>query len=185
MLQCAKQKFSGCTRCRSAGSERARAATTSFAAVDALHEAVRGRLRVTLAGDGEVDGVRAAVAVAGLGDTIKVAGWLDPAARDELLANAHIFLLPSWNEGLPVALLEAMAHGLAPVATMVGSVGEAITDGVNALVVQPGRPDQIAEALTKLVTDERLCARLGAAARSLRRRLRARPLVRAARATLD
>jgi glycosyltransferase involved in cell wall biosynthesis len=51
---------------------------------------------------------------------------------------------------LPVALLEAMAHGLAPVATMVGSVGEAITDGVNGLVVQPGRPDQIAEALTKL-----------------------------------
>ena len=137
-----------------------------IAAVDALHEAVRGRLRVTLAGDGEVDGVRAAVAAAGLGDTIKVAGWLDPAARDELLASAHIFLLPSWNEGLPVALLEAMAHGLAPVATMVGSVGEAITDGVNALVVQPGRPDQIAEALTKLVTDERLRARLGAAARS-------------------
>ena len=134
-------------------------------AVAALDPTVRGRLRVTLAGDGEVDEVRAAVAAAGVGETIHVAGWLDPAARDELLSTAHVFLLPSRDEGLPMALLEAMAYGLAPVTTSVGSIGEAVTDGVTGIVVQPGASDQIAEALAALVADESLRTRLGTAAR--------------------
>lgn len=134
-------------------------------AVGALEATVRDRLRVTLAGDGEADGVRAAVAAAGLDATVHVAGWLDATARDELLSAANVFLLPSRDEGLPMALLEAMACGLAPVTTTVGSIGEAITDGVTGLVVQPGSPDQIADALTALVADDDLRARLGAAAR--------------------
>ncbi|OBF20444.1 glycosyl transferase [Mycobacterium kubicae] len=137
-----------------------------ISAVAALDAGVRARLRVTLAGDGEVHEVRAAVAAAGLSETIHVAGWLDPAARDELLCAAHVFLLPSRDEGLPMALLEAMAHGLAPVTTLVGSIGEAITDRVTGLVVPPGRPDRIAAALTELVDDEPLRAGLGAAART-------------------
>jgi glycosyltransferase involved in cell wall biosynthesis len=134
-------------------------------AVAALDASVRRRLRVTLAGDGEVDGVRAAVAAAGLRDTIEVLGWLDPAARDELLSAAHVFLLPSHDEGLPMALLEAMAHGLVPVTTAVGSIGEAVRDGTNGVVVQPDSPEQIAGALAALVADECLRTRLGGAAR--------------------
>ena len=65
-----------------------------------------------------------------------------------------------------MALLEAMAYGLAPVTTMVGSIGEAVSDQVSGLVVAPGCPSQIAEALTALVNDEHLRARLGTAARS-------------------
>jgi glycosyltransferase involved in cell wall biosynthesis len=63
-----------------------------------------------------------------------------------------------------VAMLEAMAYGLVPVMTMVGSIGAAVSDRVNGMVVAPGRPSQIAEVLTALVTDEHLRARLGAAA---------------------
>jgi glycosyltransferase involved in cell wall biosynthesis len=125
-----------------------------IAAVGALDKTVRSRLRVTLAGDGEVDEVRAAVAAAGLHETIHVAGWLDPAARDELLCTAHIFVLPSHDEGMPMALLEAMAYGLAPVTTMVGSIGEAVSDRINGLVVAPGCPGQTAEVLTAPVNDE-------------------------------
>lgn len=136
-----------------------------IAAVASLDATVRNRLRVTLAGDGEVDEVRAAAARAGLGGTIHVPGWLDPVARDELLRSAHIFVLPSRDEGLPMALLETMAYGLAPVTTMVGSIGEVVSDRVNGLLVQPGCPGQIAEALNALVTDENLRARLGSAAR--------------------
>lgn len=135
-------------------------------AVSALDPTVRSRLRVTLAGDGEVDEVRAAVAAGGVGETVHVAGWLDPVARDELLSAAHVFLLPSRDEGLPMALLEAMAHGLAPLTTSVGSIGEAVTDGVTGIVVRPGASEQIAEALTALVADEDLRNRLGTAARS-------------------
>jgi glycosyltransferase involved in cell wall biosynthesis len=65
-----------------------------------------------------------------------------------------------------MALLEAMAYGLVPVTTMVGSIGEAISDGVNGLLVRPGQPDEIAGALAALAKDERLRVRLAAAARS-------------------
>jgi glycosyltransferase involved in cell wall biosynthesis len=136
-----------------------------IAAVAALDNTVRSRLRVTLAGDGEVNEVREAVTAAGLNETIHVVGWLNPTERDQLLRAAHIFVLPSRDEGLPMALLEAMAGGLALVTTMVGSVEEAVSDGVTGLIVRPGRPGQVAEALTALVTDELLRARLGAAAR--------------------
>jgi glycosyltransferase involved in cell wall biosynthesis len=135
------------------------------AAVGSLSESVRRRLLVTLAGDGEVDEIRAAVAAAGLTEAIRVTGWLDPASRDELLRAAHVFLLPSRDEGLPMALLEAMACGLAPVTTTVGSIGEAVSDGITGLVVQPGSPGEIADALTALVADEGLRTRLGNAAR--------------------
>ncbi|WIM85724.1 glycosyltransferase family 4 protein [Candidatus Mycobacterium wuenschmannii] len=134
-------------------------------AVDQLDGDVRSRLRVTLAGDGEVDEVRAAVAAAGLGETIHVAGWLDAPARDELLSSAHLFVLPSYDEGLPMALLEAMARGLVPVTTLVGSIGEAVGDGVNGVVVQPGSPGEIAEALSALVRNQPQRAALAAAAR--------------------
>jgi glycosyltransferase involved in cell wall biosynthesis len=136
------------------------------AAVGALDATVRRRLQVTLAGDGDVEGVRAAVNAAGLDATIRVAGWLDPTARDELLSTANVFVLPSYDEGLPVALLEAMAYGLVPLTTTVGSIGEAIIDGVNGLVVRPGHPGEITDALTALATDERMRVRLAAAARS-------------------
>lgn len=135
------------------------------AAVAALDPQIRRRLRVTLAGDGEIDGVAAAVADAGVGDTVHIAGWLDQQARDELLADAQVFLLPSRDEGLPMALLEAMAWGLAPVTSTAGSMGEVIRDGVNGLLVDAGAPAQIAAALTTMVTDDATRARLGAAAR--------------------
>jgi FkbM family methyltransferase len=137
-----------------------------IAAVAALDQTVRARLRVTLAGDGDVDEVRAAIAASGLGATVDVSGWLDAAQRDALLSTAQIFLLPSRDEGLPMALLEAMARGLAPVTTTAGSMGEVVGEGVTGLLVTPNRPDQIANALTALVGDEALRVRLGAAARS-------------------
>ncbi|MBW0017011.1 MAG: glycosyltransferase family 4 protein [Mycobacterium sp.] len=137
-----------------------------IAAVAALDDDVRSRLRVTLAGDGEVDEVRAAVEAAGLAGTIHVAGWLDPTARDELLCTAHIFVLPSRDEGLPMALLEAMAFGLVPVTTLVGSIGEAVSDRVTGLVVAPGCPGEITAALSELVCDESLRVGIGVSARA-------------------
>lgn len=135
------------------------------AAVGQLEPEIRRRLRVTLAGDGEVDAVAAAVSAARADDTIQVAGWLDPRQRDDLLADAHIFLLPSRDEGLPMAVLEAMAAGLAPITTTAGSIGEVISDRVHGLLVDAGSPEQIAAALSELVADETLRTRLGSAAR--------------------
>jgi glycosyltransferase involved in cell wall biosynthesis len=130
-------------------------------AVESLPAHVRSRVHLRLAGDGEVDQVRAQVAARGLGDTVDVVGWLGPRERDEALRQADIFVLPSYDEGLPMALLEAMAHGLVPITTPVGGIPEAVTDGVHGLLVPPGDPAALARALHRLVENDTLRERLG------------------------
>jgi len=93
--------------------------------------------------------------------------FVPPAFGEEklrLLARADAFLLPSYAEGLPYALLEAMAAGAVPVATRVGAIPDVITDGADGLLVQRRDPAAIARAIARLADPARL-ARMSAAAR--------------------
>jgi glycosyltransferase involved in cell wall biosynthesis len=92
-------------------------------------------------------------------------GWLDAAGVRTLCRDADIFVLPSHAEGQAMALLEAMAHGLAIVTTPVGAHLEAVTPDQEALLVAPGDVAGLADALETLVTRPDLRARLGGAAR--------------------
>ncbi len=78
---------------------------------------------------------------------------------------ADIFVLPSQREGIANALLEAMASGLAPVASRVGGNKELIQDGTNGFLVEPGEAASLAGALSRLVSDEKLSRQFGVAAR--------------------
>jgi glycosyltransferase involved in cell wall biosynthesis len=133
-------------------------------AIRLLPEHIRESLSITLAGDGEVDQAREFVHANGLDDVIDVVGWVDPVGRDRLLAESSMMVLPSYSEGLPMAVLEAMAHGVVPVTTPVGAIPEVITDGVDGLLVEPGDAEQLAAALESLVVDQELRNRLSAAA---------------------
>lgn len=135
-------------------------------AAAALPDEVRSRTRIAMGGHGEVEQARALVAELGVGDVVDVRGWLDPPERDALLAQSSVFVLPSPNEGLPMSMLEAMAWGLVPVVTAVGGIPEVVTDERNGLFVRHGDVEGIAAALTRLVTDEELTARLAGAARA-------------------
>ena len=81
------------------------------------------------------------------------------------LQAASAFVLPSWAEGLPNALLEAMATELPCVATDIGAIAEAATDGEHALLVPVQAPERLAAALAAILTQPALAARLGRAAR--------------------
>ena len=88
-------------------------------------------------------------------------------SRDDvfaLLPAFDVFALSSRFEGLPIALLEAMASGVAPVATCVGGIPEVITDGRDGLLVAPGDAAALAAALAKLLGDDDLRAGIGAEA---------------------
>jgi glycosyltransferase involved in cell wall biosynthesis len=126
-------------------------------------------LQVALAGPGELpEPGRRLLAD---NSAIEWLGWLEPERRDEALRDADLFLLVSRSEGLPVALLEAMAHGLAIVATRVGGIPEVIEDGEQGVIVTPDAPAEIAEAMSRLATDTDLRVRLGNAARERATRL--------------
>lgn len=82
-----------------------------------------------------------------------------PAFDSEKLTffrNADVFIYPSYHEGMPIAVLEAMACGLPIVATRVGGLPDLINEGVNGILMDPGKPDQLAAALNKLFADKEL-----------------------------
>lgn len=119
-----------------------------------------------LAGDGEVEETRAAVGRLPLPRQVEVPGWLGEAEVEELLGKASIFCLPSFDEGQPVALLQAMAHGLCCVTTPVGGIPDTVVEGEDALLVPPGDSPALVEALQRVIDDRALRERLGLAARA-------------------
>lgn len=131
-----------------------------LAAVAALPSSVE----LVMAGDGEVAETRALAAR--LGVRAEIHDWLTPAERDRVLASADVFVLPSRDEGLPMAMLEAMGYGLVPIVTPVGSIPEVVHDGENGLLVPPGDVPALTHALTSLLEDDGLRDRLSKAARA-------------------
>jgi O-antigen/teichoic acid export membrane protein/glycosyltransferase involved in cell wall biosynthesis len=81
--------------------------------------------------------------------------------RVEYFKRADIFILPSYAEGLPIAVLEAMAAGLPIITTPVGGIPELIEDGVEGMLVQPGDCQALAEAVARLLGDAELRRQLG------------------------
>jgi glycosyltransferase involved in cell wall biosynthesis len=109
------------------------------------------------------DQLRALAAELGIGDRVLFAG---PVGQDEIIAHyesASVFCLPSFCEGIPVVLMEAMACRRPVVATAVGGVRELVRDNVTGMLVSPGREDELAAALETLLGDAPLRQRLGEA----------------------
>lgn len=84
---------------------------------------------------------------------------------DPYLEAMDVFVLPSLWEGLSLALLEAMFHGLPVVATAVNGTPEAVADERTGLLVPPGDPGALADAMARLARDPELRTRLGTAGR--------------------
>jgi len=116
--------------------------------------------RLLVVGDGPARrAVEEAVLRTGTTGRVRLAGWrADPAA---CLGAADVLVLPSLTEGLPLALLEAMAAGLPVVATRVGGVPDLLADGAQGVLVPPGDAAALRAALEPLVADPERRAELG------------------------
>ncbi|HXN16308.1 MAG TPA: glycosyltransferase family 4 protein [Usitatibacter sp.] len=134
-------------------------------AVAALNPKVPN-VRLECAGEGDLEALSRHAHALDIGNRVTWRGWLTGPKKDELLARAAIFVLPSYAEGLPVSLLEAMAAGVAVVASRVGGVPDLIAHGVNGLLVEPGDRAALERALRALLANPELAARLGRAARA-------------------
>ena len=110
------------------------------------------RARFFVIGHGPLEAeVRALHAQLGLGGSVELLGYRPDAVR--VAAACDLFVLASHFEGLPLAIMEALALGLPVVATRVGGVPEAVRDGVEGLIVPPRRPALLAEAIEELASD--------------------------------
>ncbi len=138
---------------------------TAFAEVLATHPGAR----LLIAGSGERDieaAVAARVSEAGIGQAVSLLGYRDDVA--DLMRAADGFVLSSAWEGLPMVLLEAASSELPIVATRVGGNDDAVTDGLNGLLVEPGDPSALAAAMaTVMATDAGARHAMGRAGREL------------------
>jgi glycosyltransferase involved in cell wall biosynthesis len=122
--------------------------------------------RLTFCGGGDIAARSARAAELGLAGRIVFRGHSAAPQVRAALAGSRIFVLPSYAEGLSVALLEALALGCAVIATPVGEHRLVLEDDVNALVVEPGDVAALTAALARLIDDPDLCARLVEAGRA-------------------
>jgi glycosyltransferase involved in cell wall biosynthesis len=109
------------------------------------------RLEVTLAGGGDLESYRTKARQLGVDGFVRFAGWADQAQVAHLMARADVLVLPAYDEGLPLVILEALANGVAVVCTPVGEIPSVLTDGVNACFVQPGDVASIAAGLQRVL----------------------------------
>jgi glycosyltransferase involved in cell wall biosynthesis len=123
------------------------------------------RLVFVIAGDGAMrTEVERAIARADLRESVHLLGWRDDVP--ELLAAMDVFVLTSLFEGLPRAVLQAMAASVPVVATDTGGVVEVVANGESGVLVPPGKPAAVADAVVALAGDAAARARFSAAARS-------------------
>jgi glycosyltransferase involved in cell wall biosynthesis len=122
-------------------------------------------VRLVCAGEGDRAGVERYAERLGIADAVKFTGVVGPSGKRALLESAAAFALPSYAEGLPVSLLEAMSAGVPVVASPVGDIPEVVVDGVTGFLAAPGDTAALARSLRKLLLDRALGARIGAAAR--------------------
>jgi glycosyltransferase involved in cell wall biosynthesis len=122
---------------------------------------------LSIAGSGPLEAeLAAAVRAAGLGERVRFLGNLMSGAdKARLCLGADAFALPSHFEGLPYALLEAMAAGCVPVTTRVAAIPDVVREGEHGLFVPPRDPRALARALARLDDDRHALARMSAACR--------------------
>ena len=109
-------------------------------------------IKFIIAGTGEEEGTaKQKVKEYGLQEYFDFKGWVNKQEKIQLLKESQIFVLPSYNEGLPVAILEAMSYGLPIVATDVGSVRDAVIDNYNGILINAGDIKALAKSIEEII----------------------------------
>ncbi len=123
--------------------------------------------RLVMAGDGEMEAVKEAFVKQGIGSGVAFPGWVRHAEKEKLLRESGVFLFPTYNEGMPMAVLEAMSYGLGIVTTNVGGIPKLIQNGTNGCLEKPGDIQSMAQDVIRLLREPELRRAYGGSARAL------------------
>lgn len=116
-------------------------------------------------GDGELEQVTNRAKELGIGENVKILGWVQGDEKQRRIDEASIYVLPSYHEGMPMGVLEAMASGVSVITTQVGGIPDVIESGVDGILIEPGDVKALAQALESLLGDADLRTSIGLAAR--------------------
>lgn len=121
----------------------------------------RGKLMIHIGGNGEVEKLNRMIEDKELQDVVTFEGWVDGEKKVELLNLCDVFILPSYVEGLPLSILEAMAYNMAIISTNVGGIPTLVKDKKNGFIFEPGDKTAIYSSVKAMVFNEPLLATMG------------------------
>ncbi len=121
----------------------------------------QGKLKLYIGGNGEIEHVKQLIKEYGIADIVIFEGWVSGDKKIELLNKSDAYILPSYKEGLPISILEAMSYGMPIISTPVGGIPEIVSNGENGYLVEPGNKEDIYKAIISLLNDSDLRNRMG------------------------
>lgn len=120
-----------------------------------LKDKIDRKYKFVLAGNGEVEKVKNEIKRLGLNDLFIIPGWIsDQDKIDEIYRKSIIYVLPSYNEGMPMSILEAMSYGLPIISTKVGSIPSVVKDG-NGFLINAGDIEDLGNKILTLLNNEK------------------------------
>jgi len=119
------------------------------------------RFKLIIAGDGNVGLLHETIRMNGLNELVEFKGWVTGEEKQHLLRTADVFILPSYYEGLPVSVLEAMSYGKPVIATSVGGIPEIVQQGFNGILNKPGDLKALLNAILYYINDREEIAKHG------------------------
>ena len=121
----------------------------------------RHKVKVTIGGVGEVERLEKTISEQQFNGDVKFAGWVNGGKKAELLNNCDIYVLPSYFEGLPISILEAMSYGKPVISTNVGGIPEIVKPGYNGWLFQPGDHEALNSIIREAMDNKELLKQYG------------------------
>ena len=109
------------------------------------------QVRLNIGGNGEITRLFKEVKKLSIADFVKYCGWIQDKEKDLLLRKTDIFVLPSYAEGMPMSILEAMSYAIPVVTTNAGGIPELVIDGKTGYLIDPGDLDALYEKISLLI----------------------------------
>ncbi len=115
---------------------------------------LEGKLELRIGGNKNEEELKKAIQDGCLQNMVKFEGWVGGDKKLQLLNWADVFILPSFNEGLPISILEAMSYGHPVISTPVGGIPEVVENGRNGILVTPGNENEIFDAMYYYISNQ-------------------------------
>lgn len=125
------------------------------------------RIKLFIGGNGQTGQLIKMIETAGLGEMVEFKGWVTGSEKAHLLEFSDVFVLPSYYEGSPVAVLEAMSYGTPVISTTVGGIPEIVQPGLNGWLHRPGDQGALLDAILYYINDPENIKRHGAGSMQL------------------
>lgn len=111
-------------------------------------------IKFYLCGDGEIDRVKEKITYLKITHRIAYVGWLDDFQKKQVFKSTAVSILPSYNEGLPMSILEAMSFGIPVISTNIASIPEVVFSGINGYLIQPGDIKSLGNNIIQLMEND-------------------------------